>query len=272
MPYCSLLIAQGIIAREAYRSFNYHGVDITEWYEESPGIAGASGQGGGVGDLTATYGPMLGNTMEIELSLPTVNYEWYDAVRFWGLLVFVEEKAPVQFSPNFDSIFTLPSPCVRITSWRTSPKNSATQSPSLREISSAHASECTARLVTGSIVYYLWRALISAILTYNGDGSLLESEIEVFFHFLNHRTYISIVGDSYAFYAAHTSNHTMSAADARTDERANLSSQLISRLMPCKTFTVLKNSDSLVKLSFIVSRQLELYLLSQQPRSFSILP
>lgn len=57
----------GVIAGDAYRFFNSHSMDITGGYEESVGIAGGFGQGGGVGDYTTTYGLMVDNAVEFEV-------------------------------------------------------------------------------------------------------------------------------------------------------------------------------------------------------------
>jgi FAD/FMN-containing dehydrogenase len=68
--YSQALIGElgaGVIAGNAYRYFNAHGMDITGGYEQSVGIAGGFAQGGGVGSFRTTYGLMADNAVEFEV-------------------------------------------------------------------------------------------------------------------------------------------------------------------------------------------------------------
>ncbi|ORY14164.1 hypothetical protein BCR34DRAFT_585987 [Clohesyomyces aquaticus] len=64
-------------------------MDITGGYEESVGLAGGFGQGGGVGSFTAQYGLMADNAVEFEVvtadgQVRVIN-ECNDADLFWAM-------------------------------------------------------------------------------------------------------------------------------------------------------------------------------------------
>ncbi|TVY54878.1 putative FAD-linked oxidoreductase, partial [Lachnellula suecica] len=79
----------GVTAGDAYRFFNAHGMDVTGGYEESVGIAGGFGMGGGVGDFTTLYGLMVDNAVEFEVvtadGLVRVINECNDPDLFWAM-------------------------------------------------------------------------------------------------------------------------------------------------------------------------------------------
>lgn len=188
----------GVIAGDAYRFFNLHAMDITGGYEESVGIAGGFGQGGGVGDFTTTYGLMVDNAVEFEVvtadgQVRTIN-ECNDAELFWAMrgggggTYAVLTKFRVKLHPslpihtyNFVANFT---------------GDNATQSQTLREVLTAHANnqiERSGQLVTGSVDYYPEKVSFGAVLPYGDDGSKLKSATAAFFQFVNNRADMTVV-------------------------------------------------------------------------------
>lgn len=242
----------GVIGGDAYRFFNLHGIDITGGYEESVGIAGGFGQGGSVGDFTTTYSLMVDNAVEFEVvtaggEVRVIN-ECNDAELFWAMrgggggTYAVLTKFRVQLYPSlpihtyiFVANFT---------------GDNTTQSQTLRDILTAHANnqiEWSAQLVTGSVDYYPEKVSFGAVLPYGDDGSRLKSATAAFFQFVNNRTDMIVVDNSYASYATYTDYLSVSAADARATEPAGIFSLLASRLMPRDLFTTPETVDSLVE-------------------------
>lgn len=242
----------GVVAGDAYRFFNLHGMDVTGGYDESVGIAGGFGQGGGVGDFTTTYGLMVDNAVEFEVvtadgQVRVIN-ECNDAELFWAMrgggggTYAVLTKFRVQLHPsvpihtyNFVANFT---------------GNNTTQSQTLREILTAHANnqiEWSAQLVTGQVDYYPEKVSFGAVLPYGDDGSKLKSATAAFFQFVNNRTDTIVVENRYASYATYTDYLSLSNADAKATEPAGIFSLLASRLMPRDLFTTPETVDSLVE-------------------------
>jgi FAD/FMN-containing dehydrogenase len=82
-------IAAGVIAGDAYRFSNAHGMDVAGGYEQSVGIAGGFAQGGGLGSFTRTYGLMTDNAVEFEVvtadgEVRIIN-EYNDPDLFWAI-------------------------------------------------------------------------------------------------------------------------------------------------------------------------------------------
>ena len=242
----------GVVAGDAYRFFNLQGMDITGGYEESVGIAGGFGQGGGLGDFTVAHGLMVDNAVEFEVvtadgQVRVIN-ECNDAELFWAMrgggggTYAVLTKYRVQLHPfvpihtwNFKANFT---------------GNKTTQSQTLREIVTAHANnqiEWSAQSVTGGVDYYPEKVSFDVVLPYGDDGSKLKSATAAFNQFVNNKTDMSIVENSYISYATYTDYLSLSQADAKATEPAGVFSLLASRLMPRDLFTTPETVDSLVE-------------------------
>lgn len=242
----------GTIAGDAYRYFNLHDMDVTGGYEQSVGIAGGFGQGGGLGDFTTAHGLMVDNAVEFEVvtadgQVRVIN-ECNDAELFWAMrgggggTYAVLTKFRVQLYPslpihtyNFKANFT---------------GDNTTQSQSLREILTAHANnqiEWSAQLVTGSVDYYPEKVSFGAVLPYDDDGSKLKSATAAFFQFVNNRTDMAVVENNYTSFATYTDYLSLSQVDARATEPAGIFSLLASRLMPRNLFTTPETVDSLVE-------------------------
>lgn len=245
----------GVVAGDAYRFFNSHGMDIAGGYEESVGIAGGFGQGGGVGSYTTTYGLLVDNAVEFEVvtadgEVRTVN-ECNDSDLFWAMrgggggTFAVLTKYRVQVYPsvpmhayNFVASFN-----------DVGNDTNSTQSRALREILTAHAQnqvEWSAQLVTGSVDYYPNMVSFGIVLPYGDNGSKLRSATSAFNKFVSNRTDITIIQNNYTFYATYSDFLSFSAADALKTEPAGIFSLLASRLMPRELFTTPEAIDSLV--------------------------
>lgn len=83
-------------------------------------------------------------------------------------------------------------------------------------------------------------------LPYGDDGSKLKSATASFAHFLNNRTDITVLENSYTSYATYSDYLVVAAADAAADESAGVFSTLSSRLIPRNLFTTAEAVDSLV--------------------------
>ncbi|TAQ86744.1 hypothetical protein B7494_g4944 [Chlorociboria aeruginascens] len=241
----------GVLAGDAYRFFNSHGMDVSGGYEESVGIAGGFGQGGGVGDYTTTYGLMVDNAVEFEVvtadgEVRIIN-ECNDPELFWAMrgggggTYAVLTKYRVQVYPslpihtyNFEANFA---------------GNNSNQKNALREILIAHANnqiEWSAQLVTGSVDYYADKVSFGLVLPYGDDGSKLKSAIASFVQYVNDQSNIIVLESNYTTYATYTDYLAFTAADARKTEPAGIFSLLASRLMPRDLFTTPQKVDSLV--------------------------
>ncbi|RFU26852.1 hypothetical protein B7463_g9487, partial [Scytalidium lignicola] len=242
----------GVVAGDAYRYFNSHGMDITGGYEQSVGIAGGFGQGGGLGHFTTTYGLMVDNAVEFEVvtadgELRVIN-ECNDPDLFWAMrgggggTFAVLTKYRLQVHPalpfhvyNFVANFNGVGPDSNITA--------------LREIMTAHANNqavWSAQLVTGGVDYYLEKVSFEITLPYGDNGAKLKSATASFAELMSNRTDITIVENDYVSYATYTDYLATSAVITGSTEPAGIFSILASRLLPRHLFTAPDTVDSLV--------------------------
>jgi FAD/FMN-containing dehydrogenase len=242
----------GVIAGDAYRFFNSHGVDITGGYEESVGIAGGFGQGGGVGDYTTTYGLMVDNAVEFEVitaegRVRTIN-ECNDPELFWAMrgggggTYAILTKYRVQVYPsvpvhtyNFLATFK--------------DTTNATQQQGLREVLTAHANSqiiWSSQLVTGQVDYSTKGVSFGLVLPYADDGSKLKRATASFFQSVSNLTYVNVLENNYTSFPTYTDYLAFSAIDARATEPAGIFSLLASRLLPRHLFNAPETVDSLV--------------------------
>ena len=241
----------GVIAGDAYRFFNSHGMDVTGGYEESVGIAGGFGQGGGVGDYTTTYGLMVDNAVEFEVvtadGRTKIINECNDPDLFWAMrgggggTYAILTKFRVQLYPsvpihtfNFVANFS---------------GSNITQQQTLRKLMIAHASNQLAwstQLVTGQVDYPLEAASVGIVLPYNDDGAKLKAATASFAQFVSNLTEVIVVQNNYTLYQTYTDYLAFSAADAKATEPAGIFSLLASRLMPSHLFSNPEEIDSLV--------------------------
>ncbi|KAE9369767.1 FAD-binding domain-containing protein [Stipitochalara longipes BDJ] len=241
----------GVVAGDAYRFFNSHGMDVTGGYEESVGIAGGFGQGGGVGDYTTTYGLMVDNAVEFEVvtadGCTRVINECNDPDLFWAMrgggggTFAILTKYRVQLHPampistyNFVATFS---------------GTNATQQQTLRKIMTAHASSQIAwsnELITGQVDYSTVAASGDLVLPYNDDGSKLKAATADFSQFISNLTGITLYQNNYTYYPSYTDYLAFSFADAEKTEPAGIFSLLASRLMPRHLFNASDTVESLV--------------------------
>ncbi|KAK3943338.1 Berberine/berberine-like protein [Diplogelasinospora grovesii] len=250
-------LGAGVVAGDAYRFFNSHGMDITGGYEQSVGLAGGFGQGGGVGSFTTTYGLMADNAVEFEVvtaggQVRIIN-QCNDPELFWAMrgggggTFAVLTKYRVQVYPS------LPIHVYTFTASFTGVGNhsNATQNVALREIMTAHAENqigWSAQLVTGQVEYFPGAFTASLVLPYGDDGSKLRSATASFARFLSNRTDLSVTANGYASYANYAAYLTETAApDAKVTEPAGIFSLLASRLIPRKVFAAPSTIDALVE-------------------------
>jgi FAD/FMN-containing dehydrogenase len=248
-------LAAGVIAADAYRFFNSHGMDITGGYEQSVGLAGGFGQGGGVGEFTTTYGLMADNAVEFEVvtadgQLRVIN-ECNDPELFWAMrgggggTFGVLTKYRVQLYPSLPiHVYTFNANFTGV-----GHNSSATEHVALREIMTAHAEHQTAwsqQLVTGQLEYFPNRVAISLVLPYGDDGAKLKSATASFVQFLHNRTDLSVGENGYASYANYVAYLSIVNADAKVTEPAGIFSVLASRLIPRTVFASSEGIDALV--------------------------
>jgi FAD/FMN-containing dehydrogenase len=241
----------GVVAGDAYKFFNSHGMDVTGGYEESVGIAGGFGQGGGVGDYTTTYGLMVDNAVEFEVvtadgQVRIIN-ECNDPDLFWAMrgggggTYAVLTKFRVQVYPsvpihtyNFVAKFT---------------GTNSSQQQALRTILTAHANnqiEWSSQLITGSGNYAPYGVELGLVLPYNDDGSKLKAATVSFAQLVSNITDVAVLESNYTSYATYTNYLVFSAADAVSTEPAGIFSLLASRLMPRQLFSTAETIDSLI--------------------------
>lgn len=244
----------GVVAGDAYRFFSSHGMDVTGGYEQSVGIAGGFGQGGGVGSYTTLYGLMVDNAVEFEVvtaegEVRIIN-ECNDSELFWAMrgggggTYAVLTKYRHQVYPsipihtyNFVANFTGAG------------SNNNTENRALREIMTMHASkqiEWSAQLVTGQVDYYLEGVSFGIVLPYGDDGSKLKSATASFAEFVSNRSDIVVVENNYTSYPTYTDYLAVTAVDAKKTEPAGIFSILAARLIPRDIFTTPETVDSLV--------------------------
>jgi FAD/FMN-containing dehydrogenase len=241
----------GVIAGDAYHFFGSHGMDITGGYEESVGIAGGFGQGGGVGDFTTTHGLMVDNAVEFEVvtadgQVRIIN-ECNDPDLFWAMrgggggTFAVLTKFRVQVYPS-TPIHTY-NLILSFTGTETS------QQQALRTIMTAHATHQIAwssELITGQGDYFPSGLSMDLVLVYNDNGTKLRSATSEFANFITTVPNINITQNNYTFYATYVDYLSYSIADAKATEPAGIFSLLASRLIPSTIFTAPKTIDALV--------------------------
>jgi FAD/FMN-containing dehydrogenase len=241
----------GVVAGNAYRFFNSHGMDVTGGYEESVGIAGGFGQGGGVGDYTTTYGLMVDNAVEFEVvtadGRTRIINECNDPDLFWAMrgggggTYAILTKFRVQLYPsvpihtfNFVASFS---------------GTNVTQQQTLRKLMTAHASNqqgWSAQRVTGQVDYSLEAASVGIVLPYNDDGAKLKAATASFAQFVSNLTNVNVKQNNYTLYPTYTDYLAFSAADARATEPTGIFSLLASRLMPGHLFSTPETVDSVI--------------------------
>jgi FAD/FMN-containing dehydrogenase len=249
-------LGAGVVAGDAYRFFDNHGMDIMGGYEESVGVAGGFAQGGGVGSFTTTYGLMADNAVEFEVvtadgELRVIN-QCNDPDLFWAMrgggggTYAVLTKYRVQLYPS------LPIHTYTFTANFTNagPHTNATENVALREILTAHAKnqmDWSAQLVTGQIEYFPEKFAISLVLPYGDNGSKLKSATARFAQFLANRTDLSVSANEYNSYSSYANYLSVTSADAKVTEPSGIFSLLSSRLIPTKVFADPESIDELVE-------------------------
>ncbi|KAJ6466211.1 FAD binding domain-containing protein [Mycena sanguinolenta] len=238
----------GVIARDAYVFFNgQHKMDITGGYEESVGLAGGFGQGGGLGDFTTLYGLMVDNAVEFEVvtadgQVRVIN-ECVDPDLFWAMrgggggTFAVLTKYRVQLHP------ALPIHTYNLLAEFSAEGNG------LREIITAHAENQLAwsqELVTGSVDYLVNGVEFGAVLPFADDGSKLAALMAPFVEAVRNSTEITILTSNFTSYASYLDYTGFSAADAKATESPGISQLLASRLMPRSLFTATTSIAALV--------------------------
>ncbi|KAH8691337.1 FAD binding domain-containing protein [Talaromyces proteolyticus] len=248
-------IGAGVVAGHAYDFFGFHGMDVTGGYEQSVGLAGGFGQGGGLGSFTTTYGLMADNAVEFEVvtadgNVRTIN-ECNDPDLFWAMrgggggTYAVLTKFRVQVYPsvpihvyNFVANFTRADVAV-----------GATKNRALRDIMTFHAShqlEWSSALVTGQVEYFPEAVAVGLVLPYGDNGSKLRSTIASFVQFLRERSDLTVIKDAFSSYDSYADYLTVTAADAENTEPGGIFSLLTSRLIPRQVFEHANTIDALV--------------------------
>ncbi|CAJ2504285.1 Uu.00g116790.m01.CDS01 [Anthostomella pinea] len=238
----------GVIAKDAYVFFNgQHNMDITGGYEETVGLAGGFGQGGGVGDFTTLYGLMVDNAVEFEVvtadgKVRIIN-ECVDPDLFWAMrgggggTFAVLTKYRVQLHPVLPiHTYTLKA-------------NFSAESNGLRSILTAHAENQLAwsqELVTGSVDYLVDYVEFGAVLPFADDGSKLAALIAPFVEAVSKSAEITILTNNFTSYASYLDYTGFSAADAKATEAPGISQLLASRLMPRSLFAATASIAALV--------------------------
>ncbi|PYH92965.1 FAD binding domain-containing protein [Aspergillus ellipticus CBS 707.79] len=246
----------GVVAGDAYRFFSSHGMDITGGYEQSVGLAGGFGQGGGVGSFTTTHGLMVDNAVEFEVvtadgQLRTIN-ECNDPELFWAMrgggggTFSVLTKYRARVYPS------LPIHVYTFTANFTGTANggNVTQSTTLREVFKAHAQHqaaWSAQLVTGQIEYFPERLSVTLVLPYNDTGAKLKSATASFARFLANRTDLSVSEDGYSSYASHADYLNATSVIAKKTEPSGIFSLLASRLIPREVFAAPESINALAE-------------------------
>lgn len=250
----------GVIAGDAYRYFNTHGMDITGGYEESVGIAGGFGQGGGVGDFTASYGLMVDNAVEFEVvtadgEVRVIN-ECNDPDLFWAMrgggggTFAVLTKYRLQVHPSlpihtYNLLINISNP------------------DALRAVLTVHAENqlaWSAELVTGGVDYYPDKASFDVVLPYADDGSKLKAATASFVDAVTNIANTSIISSNYTLYPSYTDYLAYTTADASATEPPGLGSLLSSRLVPRNVFNSSTSISNLVDAVLYGIEQARTYL------------
>ncbi len=241
----------GVVAGDSYRFFGSHGMDVTGGYEQSVGIAGGFGQGGGLGDFTTTYGLMADNAVEFEVvtadgQVRTIN-KCNDPDLFWAMrcggggTYAVLTKFRVQLHPsvpihtyNFVAEFT---------------GDKKTQQEALCQILTVHANnqiEWSTQLVTGSADYAPTGVSVDFVLPYADGGSKLKAATTSFAQSVSNISNVFVIQNNYTTYPSYTEYLSFSAIDAIKTEPAGIFSILASRLLPRHLFSESETVDKLV--------------------------
>ncbi|KAJ5915928.1 FAD binding domain-containing protein [Penicillium verhagenii] len=249
-------LGAGVVAQDAYRFFNGHGMDVMGGYEESVGLAGGFAQGGGVGSFTTTYGLMADNAVEFEVitadgELRIIN-QCNDPDLFWAMrgggggTYAILTKYRVQLFPSLPiHTYTFTANITNATA-----HTNATTNVALREILTEHAKSqigWSAQLITGQIEYFPEKVAISLVLVYGDNGSKLKSATTKFAQFLGNRTDLSVSENGYNSYTNYAEYLSVTAADAKVTEPSGIYSLLSSRLIPTTVFADPKTLDALVE-------------------------
>ncbi|KID83959.1 isoamyl alcohol oxidase [Metarhizium guizhouense ARSEF 977] len=249
-------LGAGVIAGDAYNYLSSHGMDITGGYEQSVGLAGGFGQGGGVGSFTTTYGLMADNAVEFEVVTADGEVRFInqcnDPDLFWAMrgggggTFAVLTKYCVQVYPSLPiHVYTFIANFTEVEQHGTD----ATKNNALRQILTVHAQnqiEWSEQLVTGQIEYFPEKMSINLVLPYRDDGSKLKSATASFVQFLSNRTDLSVSAHGYASYANYAAYLAVTAVDAKVTEPSGIFSLLGSRLIPRNVFTASDTIDQLV--------------------------
>lgn len=208
----------GVVAGDAYTFFNAHGMDITGGYEESVGLAGGFGQGGGVVAYTTTYGLMVDNAVEFEVVTADgetrVINECNDPDLFWAMrgggggAFAVLTKYRIQLHPLIKS-----HTYMFAARWN----GTVNQTEMLREILTAHTESqvgWSKALVTGQVDYTLASVAFGLVLPYADEGSKLKNATASFAQRMATISNINVLENSYATYDTYADYLSVSAADA----------------------------------------------------------
>jgi hypothetical protein len=249
-------LAAGVIAGDAYRFFNAHGMDVTGGYEQSVGIAGGFAQGGGLGSFTTTYSLMADNAVEFEVvtadgELRIIN-KCNDPDLFWAMrcggggTFAVLTKYRVQlYSSLLTHIFTFNANFSNQQDVADPTRNVA-----LREFLTAHASnqvDWSAQLVTGQLAYFAEEIELSLVLPYGDDGTKLNSATDSFRRFLSNRTDLLVSANNYDSHPDYATYLSITTTDAKITEPSGISSLLASGLIPRTVFANPATIDDLVE-------------------------
>jgi hypothetical protein len=223
-------IAAGVIAGDAYRFFNAHGMDVTGGYQQSVGIAGGFAQRGGLGFFTTTYGLMSDNAVEFEVvtadgELRIIN-EFTDPDLFWAMrgggggTFAVLTKYQVQVYPSLRiHVLTFNANCSILTAYASNQINRSAQ------------------LAIGQLEYFSEKLEFSLVSLYGDDSTKLKSVTDSFRRFLSNRTDFLVSANNYDSYPDYATYLSTTAIDVKVTEPSGISSLLVSRLIPRTVFT-----------------------------------
>lgn len=198
----------GVIAGDAYRFFGSHGMDIAGGYEESVGLAGGFGQGGGVGDFTTTHGLMVDTAVEFEVvtadgQIRTIN-ECNDPDLFWAMrgggggtfAVLTKYRAQVYPSSmihTYNLVVSFFGTAIE-------------QQQALRAIMTAHATYQAAwssELITGGGDYFPTGISLDLVLVYSDNGTKLAAATSEFSRLVTTFPNTNITQNGYTSYATY---------------------------------------------------------------------
>ncbi|KAF1355969.1 FAD binding domain-containing protein [Lizonia empirigonia] len=236
----------GVVGGAAYQYFSHYGMDITGGYEESVGLAGGFGQGGGVGDFTAQYGLMADNAVEFEVvtangEVRVIN-ECNSPDLFWAMRGGGGGTFAVLTKYRVQLHHSLPIHTYRLIA-------NISDSDALRALLTLHAENqltWSEALVTGGVNYYPDKASFGVVHPYADDGCKLREATSAFYEAVSNMTGITVIQNNYTTYDNYTAYLSFSIADARATEPAGISSLLSSRLIPRRLFTSSSSIASIV--------------------------